>query len=477
MYGEETAERQYSKCSNKITQRESEYNEDTENQKGESSKRRKKKSLVEDNNPMFVKGGEKIEKSDSAVPQTSGQPGQDGSKPRIFTNTAVPRFDGTKCWEQHLLVFQAIAKSNGWSPETACLQLFVHLDGEALQVALLVLNRNRECWRDIADELSAYYNTPGKLVVFRRRFENAHRRPGSDPATFATELGILALHGFSDMKEKARDLMVRDKFIASQRSCDLRRHLDGAAPETSILDIVDSCRIWESHGDTEHSGQSLERMQRILPRPSPKISNSGSGVGSRGPVTNSPPRKVDRNMADRELLIRTVLKVVRERQGTDMNEGRDRGQCFSCGFLGHGVNRCTQLNRSFPYLTPGWSVGLRDGEYRVSKPRVDGRDSTRGGGGGRGMVRPGGSASRTISNNNTLDPVGGRRLVWNRPKDDNHGPRWIPDVQGFPVLESLTPDRRDRAVQNCAAVVDEDSEVDPLCRPEGDGSHQAPRGV
>ena len=43
--------------------------------------------------------------------------------------------------------------------------------------------------------------------------------------------------------------MVRDKFIASQRSCDLRRHLDGAAPETSILDIVDSCRIWESHGE------------------------------------------------------------------------------------------------------------------------------------------------------------------------------------------------------------------------------------
>ena len=36
-----------------------------------------------------------------------------------------------------------------------------HLDGEALQVALLVLNRNREGWRDIADELSAYYNTPG----------------------------------------------------------------------------------------------------------------------------------------------------------------------------------------------------------------------------------------------------------------------------------------------------------------------------
>ena len=82
-------------------------------------------------------------------------------------------------------------------------------------MALLVLNRNRECWRDLADELSAYYDTPGRLAVFHRRFENAHRRPGSDPATFAMKLGILALRGFSDMKEKARDLMVRDKFIAS----------------------------------------------------------------------------------------------------------------------------------------------------------------------------------------------------------------------------------------------------------------------
>ena len=139
-------------------------------------------------------------------------------------------------------------------------------------------------------------------------------------------------------------------------------------------------------------------------------------------------------MVDRELLIRTVLEVVRECQGTDMNDERDRGQCFSCGFLVHGVNHCTQGNE-------GWF----------------GREG----------------ASRTISNNNTPDPGWGRRLVWNRPKDDNHGPRWIPDVQGFPVPGSLTPgekDRRDRTVQKYVAVVDEDSEVDPLCRPEGLGA-------
>ena len=121
------------------------------------------------------------------------------------------------------------------------LQLFAHLDGEALQVALLMPDITRECWRDLADELSAYYNTPGRLAVFRRQFEKAHRRPGSDPATFATELGILALRGLSDMKEKARDLMVRNKFIASQQSCDLRRHLDSAAPEPRAQHTGNQC--------------------------------------------------------------------------------------------------------------------------------------------------------------------------------------------------------------------------------------------
>ena len=50
-----------------------------------------------------------------------------------------------------------------------------------------------------------------------------------------------------------------------------------------------------------------------------------------------------------------------------MNDEGDRGQCFSCGFFGHGVNRCTRLNRSFPYITPGWLANLWDGEYRASK--------------------------------------------------------------------------------------------------------------
>ena len=146
-------------------------------------------------------------------------------------------------------MFHAITKSNGWSVDTAALQLFAHLDGEAIQVVLLMPDRIRERWKDFVDELSAYYNTPGRMCTAVRGWIRL----------LLLWSWVLALHGFSDMKEKARDLMVRNKFIASQQSCDLRRHLDSATPETSIADIVDSCRIWESHAETGSHTQVVSR--------------------------------------------------------------------------------------------------------------------------------------------------------------------------------------------------------------------------
>ena len=142
-------------------------------------------------------------------------------------------------------------KSNGWPEETAALQLFAHLKGEALNVALLLTREKRESWTGLVGGLSAYYQSPGRLAVLRRRFERAFRRPGLDPATFATELGILTIQWFEDMKEQARDTMIRDKFIAGQKQCTLRRQLDGFAQDTPIGEIVDCCRVWESHSDLD----------------------------------------------------------------------------------------------------------------------------------------------------------------------------------------------------------------------------------
>ena len=117
---------------------------------------------------------------------------------------------------------------------------FAHLEGDALVVALLMLKGVWEKWEDLSNGLLEYYNSPGRLAVVRRRFDNAIRRPGMDPATFATELGTLAARGFGDMGKRAREAMIRDKFIAAQRHCGLRRNLDGVPPETPIWEIVDS---------------------------------------------------------------------------------------------------------------------------------------------------------------------------------------------------------------------------------------------
>ena len=77
---------------------------------------------------------------------------------------------------------------------------------------------NRE---GLSHGLSNYYNSPGRLAVFRRKFESLTCRTGVDPATFAMELEILAVRGFGDMGTCARNRMVRDRFIVDQQSCGL----------------------------------------------------------------------------------------------------------------------------------------------------------------------------------------------------------------------------------------------------------------
>ena len=58
-----------------------------------------------------------------------------------------------------------------------------------------------------------------------------------------------------------------------------------------------------------------------------------------------------------------------------------RGPCFTCGQQGHGVNRCSRMDVSFPFLLPGWSVDVWNGHYRASRIRGDGRNSAPGKGG------------------------------------------------------------------------------------------------
>ena len=135
-----------------------------------------------------------------------------------FTSTKVSWFDGTTSWEQYRQVFDAIVRSNGWDNDTAALQLFSHLEGDALNVAHLVPLSRRLSRSGLVDALTAHYGSPGRLGDYRRQFERMTRTVGEEPAIFATALETLAVKAFGDMGQTARLRLIRDRFIASS-SC------------------------------------------------------------------------------------------------------------------------------------------------------------------------------------------------------------------------------------------------------------------
>ena len=168
-----------------------------------------------------------------------------------FTTTKVSRFGGTTSWEQYRQVFDAIVLSNGWDDAMAALQLLSHLEGDALNVALLVPMSRRTSRTGLVDALSAHYGSPGRLADYRRQFDKMTRSAGEDPSIFAIALETLAVKSFRDMGQTARLRLIRNRFIAGHSSFELRGYLDSVPKETPIRDIVDRCRVWESHADPD----------------------------------------------------------------------------------------------------------------------------------------------------------------------------------------------------------------------------------
>ena len=100
-----------------------------------------------------------------------------------LTTTKVPWFNGSTSWEQHQQVFDAIALSNGWGDATAALQLLSHLQGDALNVALLIPMPRRASRKELTEALSAHYGSPGRLVNYRREFDKTVASQGRTPLT------------------------------------------------------------------------------------------------------------------------------------------------------------------------------------------------------------------------------------------------------------------------------------------------------
>ena len=340
----------------------------------------------------------------------------------------------------------------------AALQLFTHL--EALNVALLIPEEEREKWKGLSQGLSEYYNSPGRLGVFRRRFESTIRRSGMDPATFSTDLGILAVRGFGDMGKRARDAMIRDRFIVAQRSCGLRRHLDGVSSDTPIRDIVDRCQcgrvirnrsrarglvgirtLWERMTTLRisevsgriHRNSWCVREWRV---PTPVVGVIPRNVETQWKVGNG-----DGQLAPLEAISSLVTRLLQSAQeGGKRPLGKRVGEgVFLVWTPGTWGEPMFAGGHFFPISTTGVVCGCPEWSISGDTDRWNWHVVCYG---KRGMVRAGGSASRIIGDQCATDPgggVGGSRRgqpAWQLPVGCKLGTGWASDTQVFPPLGS-----------------------------------------
>ena len=158
-------------------------------------------------------------------------------------------------------MFNAILRSNGWDDATVALQLLSHLEGAALNVALLIPEAKRTTRPALIGAPMEHYGSPGRLADYRRQFERTAQEDGEDPSIFAIALETLVVKAFGDMGPSVRLHLIRDRFVAGHEHCALRRHLE-TPPETPIRDIVDRWRMWATR--TPGPGELSNRDQRGL---------------------------------------------------------------------------------------------------------------------------------------------------------------------------------------------------------------------
>ena len=230
----------------------------------------------------------------------------------------------------------------------------------------------------------------------------------------------LAVKAFGHIGQTARLRLIRDRFIAGHKSCELRRHLDCLPPDTPLRDIVDRCRVWESHSDllarnvnqpkitypayvvkpvdkepeTVRAGtvnkpeRSVEDTNALLSKLVDMLS-PGVNTTMKAPEPSTLD-KIVHLLRDKVAAMKPALPETQEPnklgsklqtfQNSDRmpkQEFRQRPvqrdwsevKCFSCGKSGHSATRCPTLDITFPFLLPGWRAEKTSIGYMMISPR------------------------------------------------------------------------------------------------------------
>ena len=180
--------------------------------------------------------------------------------------------------------------------------------------------------------------------------------------------------------------MVRDRFIDGQAECALRRHLDSLGPDTPIADIVDCCRVWESHIEVASSRQM--RTDRHSPRAvcqvaedeqspvrSPETESLEDIIRKLLPTPSRPPPEAAPIPTDQDLLIQRLMGAIRPSQPVVQERSKltdleimlqnwlpvgtvTQDVAASPNSLSDSLSLegCQTLDESFPFLPTGWQA-------------------------------------------------------------------------------------------------------------------------
>ena len=210
---------------------------------------------------------------------------------------------------------------NGWDDVTAALQLLSHLDGDALNVALLVTESQRAVPEFLINSLLDHYNSLCCRAEYKRQFQRVVPRSEDDPSVFAIELETLARSAFMDVNLNTQLQMVRDRFIDGQADRSLRIHLASIKPSTQMIEMVDSCRIWERHCEPEirprmgtNKGPVPMASQVAEDRPIPEIPSEIESVEAMIrkllPTPATPTLQAAPKDMDRDILVRQLMEMI-----------------------------------------------------------------------------------------------------------------------------------------------------------------------